>query len=557
MGARARELLPSAVALVVAVVLFARSVGHGLLDWDDHLTIAGNPAFQPADWQGLLSGWTGPYLALWTPLTHTVWWLLAALGSGPGGYHAVSVLCHGLASAVVARLALLAVRADGGSTSGSALLAATLGGVLFAVHPAQVESVAWASGLKDVLAGLLGWTAVWVLAERAGGGGGGGPLRAGVAAVVFALALLAKPSAVAFPIAGGVLLALAHGMAWRKAAMAAAVGLLLAIPVAIVAKAVQPPNDVFVPTVGQRVLVAGDVLAVYCRRVVVPWPLAVDLARPPQVQVREPLLAVMGLVPLCVLAAAWAADRAWRERERGAGGVFGGVVAAFVLVAPVLGLVPFQYQRYSTVADHYLYPALGAVAVAAAVLVGRLLGSRSARRWTMMAAAVALPVYAAASWVYLGQWSDTRTLFEHNRRWVPESFAAERVLGFLAARRGEDELAEGHFRRAIELRGDDVETRYNLANLHLRRRDLELAREGYLRVLELRPGLEGALNNLAITYELLGQPERAREVYVRLLAVSPGNELAERGVRRTGMPTDRPQTGPASAPTDTTGTPGR
>lgn len=551
------KFLPPLVAFAAAVALFLPILSHPFLDWDDHLTLATNPSFNPPTWGTLADVWRGPHLALYVPVTYTVWWVVAhasgglAAGGAVGGatlFHGSSVLAHGLTAAVVAALAWLAVAGDAKKgTDPNRAFAAILAGLLFAVHPVQVDSVAWASGLKDVLAGLLGWTAV-LLATRGllgsdmgrvergggnrGGRGGGRPAWWLVAAAAsFALALLAKPSAVAFPLAGGIVLTLVMGIPWRRAAAVAAVGALMALPIAIVAKVVQPPNDVEVVSLGQRALLAGDSLAFYVRHVVVPWPLAVDYARPPGTQLASPLVSVMWTVPLCALLGAWAVDRMTPGARRSRFGVLGAVLAAGLLVSPVLGLVPFQFQRYSSVADHYLYSAMGAVAIAAAVIVSRL---RVGSNWTFRGLLlVPVAIYAGMTSAYLPKWSGTEALFGHNIRVIETSFAGHRVLGFSAARRGDDNAAEVHFRRALELRDNDVETRFNLANLYLRRRDLEAAKLAYQHTLLLKPDLAPAVQNLAVTYELLARPELARSQYLRLLQLNPGNPAAQSGLRRT------------------------
>src|SRR6185503_10299612 len=91
--------------------------------------------------------------------------------------------------------------------------AAAIGAGLFALHPLQVESVAWASGLKDVLAGAFTLVALWLflrftptLGETPGGRSArtwdasalASPLFV-LATLAFVLAMLSKPSAVAAP----------------------------------------------------------------------------------------------------------------------------------------------------------------------------------------------------------------------------------------------------------------------------------------------------------------------------------------------------------------------
>ena len=88
------------------------------------------------------------------PVTYSVWSGVARISYAltgtikPWPFHAISLMAHVLAALLVYALLRRLVQA-------SSPWPAWLGAALFAVHPVQVEAVAWASGLKDVLAGHL------------------------------------------------------------------------------------------------------------------------------------------------------------------------------------------------------------------------------------------------------------------------------------------------------------------------------------------------------------------------------------------------------------------
>src|SRR5262249_29173523 len=134
-------------------------------------------------------------LGHWQPLS----WLTLALdyrlwGLNASGYHLTSLVLHGL-NAVL--LLVLARRLLGraGLDPGPALVGATLGALLWAVHPLRVESVSWATERRDVLAAtfvLLGLLAYTGTPES----------RVGIATALAAtvLAALAKASAMVVPV---------------------------------------------------------------------------------------------------------------------------------------------------------------------------------------------------------------------------------------------------------------------------------------------------------------------------------------------------------------------
>src|SRR6202030_4878916 len=67
------------------------------------------------------------------------------------GYHLVSILLHALSAVAILQI-LLRLKIPG----------AWLGAALFALHPVQVESVAWISELKNTLSGLFFFCSILV-----------------------------------------------------------------------------------------------------------------------------------------------------------------------------------------------------------------------------------------------------------------------------------------------------------------------------------------------------------------------------------------------------------
>ncbi len=125
---------------IVGLVLFIYWPAlHGGWLWDDGYEIADNPLLP--DPAGLAKIWRGEGAVSYYPLKATVQWLLwRVCADDPTGYHLTSILLHALSSLLVWRLlGKLGVRHG------------WLGGLIFAVHPLAVESVAWIAELKNTL----------------------------------------------------------------------------------------------------------------------------------------------------------------------------------------------------------------------------------------------------------------------------------------------------------------------------------------------------------------------------------------------------------------------
>ena len=178
------------LVLALATIAFYTPVVHnGFTNFDDDAYIVRNPHVRAGlTWQIFKWAFTSYDAANWHPLT----WLSHALdcqlfGLNPAGHHYVNVLLH--AGNVI--LLFLLLEGATGFTWQSLMVAA-----LFALHPVNVESVAWAAERKNVLSMfffLLTLHAYGWYVRRAS------VRRYGVVAILFALGLMAKPEIITLP----------------------------------------------------------------------------------------------------------------------------------------------------------------------------------------------------------------------------------------------------------------------------------------------------------------------------------------------------------------------
>ena len=447
--------------MVVSVATYWPILGHDHVWWDDPENLFENPDFNPPTPRGLAKYWTRDAWGLYVPALYTAWYPIARIAYDPARtpaldprpFHAANLVVHLLCALAVYALLRVALRADGG-----AHVPALIGALLFVVHPVQVEPVAWISGMKDLLCGLFSTLALWFYLRHAAldPRGPGAPRRGLslylLATLAFALALLSKPVAVVLPLLA---LVLDRGLvrrSWPTAIAMLVPWVILAIPVALVTRQVQPAVDVAATSPPQvRPLIAGDALAFYLRQVIAPEQLALDYGRAPNVVAQQPWRWLAWLVPVAL------AVLLWRLRDRARPAVVGAMLFVIPLL-PVLGFVPFSAQEYSTVADHYLYLPMIGVALAAAWGA-----SRASARSALLIAVPVLMALATRSWFQTWHWRDTRALFTHNLTVNPRSWTSRVNLAADALLRGDGAAAEQHARAAQSLRPDDPQIYQNLA----------------------------------------------------------------------------------------------
>jgi hypothetical protein len=419
-----------AVVACAAVVAYARVIHAPFLAWDDDRNILLNP-FVRSGHIGAL--WAAPWFGLYVPVTSTAWAGLWHLGDGAAWpFRAYNLAVHLASTMLVWRLLLRLGRTS--SADPGLDVAAAIGATVFALHPLQSAAVAWISGGRDVTATFLALAAVvvWLRFTRA---------AALTATALFAAALLAKPSVATVPLAVLVLAWAGGRVSLRRAAPAMLAWIALAGTVAWLSARVQSDMATVTVALSDRPVVAIDAFGFYLMKLVAPVGLSADHGRTPPW-----LLAHADAIAPTFLAVAAVASAAFMWRRRG---VASWVLAWAVLLGPVAGLVTFSFQRISTVADHYAYLPMVAVAGAAAVLV-----RPAVERWRVAALVlwgVAVIAATAATWSRAGVWTSDAALFGEMVGKNPDSFSGLTNLAKLACDAGDTARGAALAARALAL----------------------------------------------------------------------------------------------------------
>lgn len=512
------------VTLAVAAV-FLPVTGFEFLSYDDSLNVYENSLITDFSWASLRRFWGGPYEGLYIPLTYSLWGVLADLSglfaAGPGSplnpvfFHAANLLIH-LASVLVFFRLLGRLLQDP--------WAAAVGALFFGIHPVQVEAVAWVTGMKDLLGGFFAILALerylFYAASAEGVRKEVARRRYGVATLIFALSLLAKPSTVTTPLLAGVLGYFCLERPPRSLARELLPWLFLTIPVLLVTRASQPGSEgALAFTLGQRLLVAGDALSFYLGKLCWPVALAPDYGRSPTQVLGQDWVYLTLLPPLALaLLVGWKWRAPW---PRAAALLF------FLALLPVLGLVSFDFQRISTVADRYLYLAM----LGPGLLVAWLF-RRFRRRWVVPLVIAGLALLATGSRLALRHWHDSLSFNTHALLVNPRSSTAYNNLGVTYCESGKFREALSAYQRAIEIAPEKPNAYVNLGNLYEKAKMAREALNFYRQAIPLVPQSYGLVyRKIGDAYESLGEHEQAltnyhQSLYYYRLAEAGGFELA-------------------------------
>lgn len=398
--------------------------------WDDQDTIHHNPALNPVTWDGMRVLWTEPLGDLYIPVTYTVWAGLAKIAylQTPDdlGIHLNSWIFYGfnvtlhLGSVLIVFLLLQRLKIRPWP--------AAIGAAVFAVHPIQVEPVAWASGLKDLLWGFFAIASMycWIRYAQADkirseAKFKGLPVGRGfyiAAAALMFLGTFSKPTAIVIPLLLWGVDYFIIGRSFKRIIATIWPLCLLALPAMIITKLVQVPviintQDRLYSPLWARPLLLTDALSFYLQKVIAPVNLCVDYGRAPQIIYQSGSLWWTWIFPVGIGLLAWLNRKRWPW-----------MCAACVIfvgsMLPVLGLVPFLYAYTSMVTDHYMYVAMLGVGLAVAMIAQSLW--RYAGAWIIEA--VIILILAGLSWRQCGFWKADMDIWEHTLAVNPQSYVA-------------------------------------------------------------------------------------------------------------------------------------
>jgi protein O-mannosyl-transferase len=429
---RVRAWVFGVLVLVMTAAVFSPVLGHHFIEaWDDSTAILTNRDYNPPTFGKLAHYWVPPPTeTFYVPVTYTLWGLLAmasrstappGLPFNPAFFYAANLVAHLLSVALVFVILRRLVRWP---------WPAAVGAALFALHPIQVEAVCNAWSVYTPLSGFFSFVAIWQYLIFSDQRHSDPPARGranvhyALATLAFVLGMMTKPTAVSVPLMIAAIEFFLRGRDVRQWVLPLAPWAALGLVFVWLNLHAAPGATVFVPDLPWRPLVPLDAIAFYLGKVLWPAGLVMDYARSPKWLMGHP---VAWLTAIVAPVLGWIC---WRQRHRAPWLAAGfGVFVAGLL--PTIGIVPFGFQRYSTVADRYAYPAMLGVAIAAAFVVCRL-----AKR-ALVPFVLALLAWLGVLSVLQGRhWRDDWQVAAYTLKTNPQSKAGVAMFRYLVSRAG-------------------------------------------------------------------------------------------------------------------------
>ena len=478
--------------LVIAglVILYSPACQSGFT-WDDDEHLTQNPCIIGP--QSIVDIWTTRAARI-CPLVLSTFWLEHQMwGLSPMPYHLVNVLMHAGAALLLWRV-LLALRVPG----------AWLGALLWAVHPVQVETVAWVTEMKNTQSGLFFMTAV-LFYLRTLRGGSRKRLDYSLSLLFGFLGMASKTSVVVLPAVLGLCVWYVEGRVSRRRLTELVPYVLMTLAASALAlwtQDIEGANDpLWQRSLSERLVTAGAVVWFYLGKLAWPHPLVfvypkwqVDVA---SVLWWLPLIGLLMLLGMLI-------------RRRG---ILFAMLYFLIALGPVMGLLDHYFLRYSFVGDHFQYLAsIGPLALLGAVC-------SKLPRWVP---AMVLAAFCFISWTQQRLYRDPEVLWTHTLQHHPTCWLACNNLGILRYQAGKVDEAVKLWETALTSDPRSARTLTNLGYTLQQKGHLQEALSHYEKAIECDASFGGARYNYGTALlangrvaEGLAQLEKAAEISPR------------------------------------------
>jgi len=508
-----------ALVLAAATIFAYRPAWNGGFLWDDDVYITNNELLTAPD--GLRRIWFSlDSPSQYFPLVYTTFRIEHAIwGLDPTGYHWANLLLH-IGNALLVWLVLARLKVPGG----------WLAGAIFALHPVQVESVAWITERKNVLMGffflltLLAWIAFsdgrtkrpWLFYV--------------LALILYLLALSAKTTACTLPAALFLILWLQkRPISWKRIFQIIPF-FILGIAMGVLAMWWERYHQGTSRTVFtflspiERVLVASRAIWFYLSKLA--WPSNLTFIYP-----RWDIAPTHLLNYAWLLAGVFVCVAIYFLR-RYVGRCVEVAAAFFVAtLSPVLGFIMLYTFRYTFVADHYQYLAcIGPIALASAGLVNLADVSKNSRTLIFSVALCVVALLATLTWRQAAMYGNIETLWRTTLSRNPSCWMAHNNLGIVLFEKGQLDDAIVHYRTTLQMQPNFWDADYNLGTALLGKGHVDEAIFYCDKAVRMQPNDPDAQVALANALLQKRRIDDAIAHYQKAVAIRPDYFLARYGL---------------------------
>lgn len=485
------------VALIVTIIVYSKFLFFGHISWDDPEMVFKNKFVKGFDIKALFSNhFVGNYIPI-TMLVHSIGWLL--FENSDGAHHFINLLFHLINGILVYQLGKRLFKND---------LIASIGVVIFLLHPMQVESVGWIGELKNVLSTtfyLAGVLSYLNFTEHS-------KMKDYVLCLLFfVLGCLSKSSVVVFPLALICIDILIQKKVSLKFMINKIPFILLAILFGIINIKTQTADQFINHShefpFYQRIGFAGFALLKYLILFLVPVNLSVIYPYP-EISNSVFVVGFSGLLIIASLIFLFI-----KQKKYPALAILLFILANLILV---LQFLPFGEVLY---ADRYMYVPLIGFAWLLGLLISKL------KIQPTLISVIFTVLFSVFSFARANDWKSALNLYEDINKKYPNQFIVLNSAGVESMFLNEDNKALEYLNKAVSVAPRNYKGFYNRGLLYLKNNKAEDAIKSFNQVIELYEYPKAYVGR-ANAYYMLGDFPKAINDANYVLKTEPNNTRA-------------------------------
>ncbi len=478
--------------LLLSFVFYGRSLNYDFV-WDDeraHLTQHEN--FMTGNLKAIWKPGSGMFI----PFSYTAWYAIKKVSEDKNGrikpfaFRFTNLILHGMSTWLVFVLLLMLIK----NTSAS-----FFGALLFMVHPLQVESVVWISEFRGLLASFLAFSSLVIFSKAIEKNDNASKIRNSTeylfSTVLFLLAVLSKPSVIILPFAMVALVWFFYRDKMKACVHSLALWLIIVIPMALITGATPAPELKFVSvSPWLNPLIVAYSTGFYFLKILLPLKLSPCYGVTPA-DVMNTIWPFIALA-LCLVSA----YIIFKNRDKQPI-ILAGIIFLLIALLPVSGLRSFDYQRFSVVADRYVYFGMFGVAL----VFSQLWLIANQLKWLKYFLSGFLLFLMTQNMRQIPVWKNEFSLWQAAYQSNPEQWTANYNLGVYYIKRNEPEKAVAYYSAAIQANQNEKTVLTNRANSLARLKRFQEALADYDAAIALDQKDGSIFYNRALTYYNMGE----------------------------------------------------
>jgi len=502
-------ILP-AVLVVLILLTFYQTTGHEFV-WDDDIHIIDNSYDQIDPDVSLLKYWKSDDKLLYAPVTYSTWGLIKKLSHfdplhpDPLNFHLLNIIIH-ILNSIFIFLILKKIF--------SHALFSFLGSLVFALHPLQVEAVAWATGSRILLAGFFSFLSIlFYLHYRKNSA------RKNIFYILsilsFFLALMSKPSSIIAPI----FIALIDLISLKNKIKKIYLSLipfffLMFFYVIFLLNSGKPVLNEIKP-IWARFFIFFDSICFYLYKIIYPLKLSSFYGRTPTKVMQTPWLYLSWIIPLGLF------YLTWKYRTNKPKLLLAYLILIFGIL-PVSGFIPFEAQNWNTVADRYMYLSMFGISILICFLF------QLPKKLLLKVGLVLIIAFwiVRSAFYQVPFWQNNRILWSKTIDMFPNEYIPYNRRASLNYKEGKFQQAIRDYSQALEINPGHFKSYYGRALAYQKQTKTDLAIQDYTVVIDNAPSDSTAIYNRAMLYLQKEEYDKAISDLNRLLMLNKKDIMA-------------------------------